>query len=193
MEQYTLFYNSTTKKFDNNLDLDDKLFNGYIIKKIIINFDRQLDELIRMFMYYREKMFIPLNKATFYNNQITYLCYIYFTIKYEQITNFLQINGAKNIISVSIFIEKTNFIIDYKDNDTSDTSDETWRHNLTIRSNYFNNIDEIVDYYCLECNTDFEETKNYILKNYGDYSYNLYSSDINERIIYKDENFNRNE
>ncbi len=220
MEKYTMFPKSE-KDFDgkisfkNNKELDDKLSDEYVIKKIVVNFDHQIEKMKKLYITYRITLIPYLNFPTFYNNQYTFICYFYMNYKVD-IDEYLAIinfdgNDTNNIISVDIFIEKPQVLIQFydhdesdmdNDNNDSDSDDEDILNQiitkknlptkLIIRSNYFKNIDELVNYFCNECYIKYEDTKKYILRNNGSYKYLLYDYNVESSIIYQDDNFIKN-
>ncbi len=157
----------------NNKEFNDKLNQGYIIHKFTINLNKRIDILNK----YYTKIIILFNNhflhyykdVEYYNNKITYtICNLYYT----------YIDDEENIISI-YDVDSTilNFEIELKKQiiDTTDIGMEKYNDKLSIETNVFNNVNDIIIFVMNESGMNFELSKKYLFDYCGCPIYGLFN------------------
>ncbi len=156
-----------------NHEFHDKLVKeNYIIKKITIYFDNEIDISYKNCFIFYSNHSIEYFKNTFeyYNNKLSFNCHV--DVSVETITKQFSITLNRKKIKykyIEAEIYKPKIYIYRIENDILlDNNDD-----LIIRSDYFKNFDELILYIMDISGLNYELSKEYLTYYGGQYSYNI--------------------
>ncbi len=173
MEKYTFKHNEINNEFHDKL-----VKENYVIRKITIHLDKEVDRKYNYWIYYDYYTYIDYfsDSIEFFNNTISFTCN---QIIQKTISNFryhfsIKYNGEYidyklievDILKPEIYIwkETDNLFKSIKNSD------------LIIKSNYFKTFDELINYIMDVSNMNYELSKKYLIGYGGLYLYSYYKN-----------------
>lgn len=190
METYTLNPNEINK------ELNEKIHNNYIIKKITIICNDLIIDTNNIKIVYCYKIIDYFPDFIFFNNQIIFNCNFshngmsnhgYFIHDNLPVHGYFKIKGL-DVKSIIVEIYKSDFII-VKDENDFDYELQTEENDIIIYSNYFTNIDELKKYYMDISNMTTEEIDKYLFNSSNNLSFNKKNHYEKTKLIYKGKSF----
>ncbi len=186
MEKYTLNYSEL------NQELNDKLIDKkYVIRKITFYLNKEVDDIDDIVIYFSSyylEYFI--DTLEYFNNKISFNCDIMLPL-------FFQLKEKMSRKYDYFIIKKEQKIIEYKsiEVDICKPNIYIWKFNnvceveqnyVSINSNYFETLDELINYIMDISGMNYELSKKYLIMYSSDFSYNIDNSnyDIKENILF---------
>ncbi len=180
-------------KIDN--EFIEKMKDDYVIREITIYLDKQVEEITKYYYVLYQGLLVDyFDNVEYYNNSITFKCFHANNLSIDNKIKIFYLNNSndENYIKIDINkfdikINKPLFIIKQFYDDNVD-SDKDYK---IIKSNYFKNINELLNYYYHDINDKtYDMCLKYIL-NQPITTYNKIDENTDEIIIYRELRINK--